>query len=78
MYNHNDYTTIETACPECKTKPIIRDNSKLETYCPKCGLIIMDTTLPSITDEIRRNKENIRLKKMQKLWKTFKFTGEGE
>ena len=38
----------------------------------------MDTTLPSITDEIRRNKENIRLKKMQKLWKTFKFTGEGE
>ena len=78
MSTHTNYTYINTVCPECKHNIILRDNVREETYCTKCGLIIMDNTIPSITTEIRRNKENIRLKKMQKLWKTFKFTGEGE
>ena len=76
MSKHSNYTTIRTACPECKTQPVIRDNVRLETYCPQCGLILQDQTIPSIIDEIRQNKENIRLKRMQEIWRTIKFTKE--
>ena len=69
---HNDYTTIETVCPECKTTPVIRDNVRLETYCPRCGLIIMDTTIPSITTEIMNEERNRTEKRLRKIWRRVK------
>ena len=57
MSTHNNYTTIETVCPECKTQPVIRDNIRQETYCNKCGLVIEDQTIPSITTIISQREK---------------------
>ena len=76
--SHTNYTTIRLACPECKTQPVIRDNVRLETYCPKCGLVIMDTTIPSISHEIRTQKQNYTETKFKEIWKTIKFTKKKE
>jgi transcription initiation factor TFIIIB Brf1 subunit/transcription initiation factor TFIIB len=67
--SHNNYTTIRTACPYCKTQPITRDNIRQETYCPKCGLVIMDTTTPSITTVIENETKNRTEKQLRKIWR---------
>jgi transcription initiation factor TFIIIB Brf1 subunit/transcription initiation factor TFIIB len=76
--SHNNYTTIETACPYCKTQPITRDNIRQETYCPKCGLVILDTTIPNIMKEIRTQKQNYTETRFKEIWKTIKFTKKKE
>ena len=72
--SHNNYTTIETAFPYCKNTPCIRDNVREETYCPTCGLVILDTTIPSIMKEIRTQKQNYTETKLKEIWKTIKVT----
>ena len=72
--SHNNYTTINTTCPYCKTQPVTRDNIRQETYCPTCGLVIMDTTIPSITYEI--NNDNKNETHMRGIWRKVKFNKE--
>ena len=72
--SHTNYTTIRTACPYCKKTPCIRDNIRQETYCPKCGLVIQDTTIPSITFEIKQDTKNET--HMRGIWRKVKFNKE--
>lgn len=64
-YNHK---RIQVSCPDCKQNPCIIDSHRQETYCPQCGLILQDNTLPSIMAIIE--KENEEDKKIREvLWR---------
>lgn len=43
------YEVIES-CPECKSKNILIDYHKKESYCADCGLVVKDYQLLSISD----------------------------
>ena len=64
---HHDYTIIDTVCPECKHNIILRDNTREETYCTRCGLIIQDNTLTLISNAI--NEAQRKDKFIRSLWK---------
>jgi transcription initiation factor TFIIIB Brf1 subunit/transcription initiation factor TFIIB len=64
-YNHK---RIQVSCPDCKNNPCIVDNHREETYCPVCGLILQDNTLPSITSIIEEvNKDDMKIREV--LWR---------
>lgn len=42
--------TSNLQCIECGCTDLIKDYSRMEIYCSKCGLILVDTTIPSLTD----------------------------
>ena len=70
MSNHNNYTTIQTVCPDCENNHILKDNIRQETYCTHCGLILEDQTIPSITSLIKisqKKEEEWEEKKKNKL-----------
>ena len=55
MYNSQH---TRTPCPECKnTKYTIKDSFHDEIWCTRCGLIIQDNTLPSITRIIEETEK---------------------
>ena len=66
MYNHKK---ADQYCKECKTtEHTYIDNIHEETYCRKCGLIIQDNTLPSITKEIEQT--NLEYKTLRYIYRT--------
>ena len=68
MYNQQH---TRTPCPECKThKYTLKDTFHSEIWCCKCGLVLQDTTLPSITQEIQ--KTNKTEKHLRYIYRTRK------
>lgn len=35
-------------CVECNCTKLIKDNVRQEIYCSKCGLVLVDNTLPTL------------------------------
>ena len=58
-------------CIECKSKKLIKDHHRKEIYCSKCGLILVNTDIPTInhyenqTKPDHENKQNKKLEKIQ-------------
>ena len=51
----------ETYCENCKTnKHTLRDNFHAEIWCSKCGLVLQDSTLPSLTKIIEETEKEER------------------
>lgn len=42
--------TSNLQCIECGCTDLIKDYSRMEIYCSKCGLILVDTSLARIND----------------------------
>ena len=64
---HNNYTQVDTVCPECHSPHILRDNQREETYCTNCGLILNDNSIFNIlTVLLQEQNKNIRL---NQFWK---------
>ena len=58
MYNQQH---TRTPCPECKThEHTLKDTFHGEIWCSKCGLIIQDSTLPSLTQIIEEGEREER------------------
>ena len=58
MYNQQH---TRTPCPECKTSDYtVKDSFHDEIWCRKCGLIIQDSTLPSLTAIIAETEKEER------------------
>ncbi len=64
---HNHQHTTEY-CHNCKTSEYtLYDNHLDETYCSKCGTVLIDNTLPSITQEITNTISNVKF--IRDLWR---------
>ena len=35
-------------CIQCKNRKLVKDFQRQEVYCSKCGLILVDTTIPTL------------------------------
>ena len=53
-------------CIECGCTALIKDHKRSEIYCSKCGLILVDNTIPKLednaVDEIPNKKDMQKLK----------------
>ena len=68
MSKEYNYKHPGIQCENCKTNIyVVQDQHKAETYCMKCGTVLIDTTLPSITCEI--SKTEYQVKFIRNLWK---------
>ena len=38
-------------CIECGCTALIKDHKRSEIYCSKCGLILVDNTIPKLEDK---------------------------
>lgn len=67
-------------CIECGNTNLIKDNGKQEIYCSKCGLIVLDMSIPTIehlqylVDNSEQESKNIKTRKIQhQRWEKFLF-----
>ena len=64
-YNHRHNRQY---CPYCKTnKYTVEDHFHGETYCQKCGTVIIDNTLPRVTLILREERRKEMF--IRNLWK---------
>ena len=42
--------TSNLQCIECGCTELIKDYSRREIFCSKCGLVLVDTSLPGLND----------------------------
>ena len=42
--------TSDLHCIECGCTTLIKDYNRQEIYCSNCGLVLADTTIPTIAD----------------------------
>lgn len=67
-------------CIECGSTKLIKDFRKKEIYCSKCGLVLFDSSIPTLEQQ-ERNKHNIeqesKNKKTRKIqhrrWEKFLY-----
>ena len=58
------YILIDGKCPECESKNIIEDLSKMESYCADCGLIVVNNDFLTFNDiKYIQEKQREKMKK---------------
>ena len=68
MSREYTYPHVQIPCPECHTdKYTLYDKHHAETYCSRCGLVINDTSLFSVTRHLQNQRERELV--ILRLWK---------
>lgn len=49
--------TSNLQCIECGCTELIKDYSRREIFCSKCGLVLVDTSLPGLNDIVNDRVE---------------------
>lgn len=67
-------------CIECKSTKLIKDYKRQEIYCSKCGLVLFDTSIPSlkqqehINENMEEESKNKKTRKIQhQRWENFLY-----
>jgi len=67
-------------CIECGNTDLIKDKDKKEVYCSKCGLVLLDNSIPTIkhlqylVEHSEQESKNKRTKKIQHIrWERFLY-----
>ena len=63
--------TSDLHCIECGCTDLIKDYTRQEIYCSKCGLVLVDTTIPTIADVERVTIEEQSRRDSYKLKRFF-------
>ena len=67
-------------CIECGNTKLIKDCEKKEIYCSKCGLVLLDNTIPTLSQQkyiIEHSEQETKNKKTRRIqhrrWEKFLF-----
>ena len=67
-------------CTECGNTKLIKDREKQEIYCSNCGLVLLDTSIPTFKDyeyiskHIEEESKNEKTKRIQhQRWEKFLY-----
>ena len=67
-------------CIECKSTKLIKDYERQEIYCSKCGLVLFDTSIPTLSQQeyIKEHSEeeskNEKTRRIQhRRWEKFLY-----
>ena len=65
-------------CVECNCTELIKDHIRQEIYCSNCGLVLVDTSIPTINqlEKYRNNEEQTKedYYKLRRFFYDMEFT----